>query len=273
MDAKSKHRRLHAARQSHDSEAEPSLLQHLSYIIITPLLVIIFALMGVVVSTHYWHKLPFKGPQLLHVISPSQLQHTNLQRLKNIIQHWPPLYFFSADLPQLNKQLLLQLPWVKHIHMRKSWPHTLQLTFSEYQPLASWQHDRFIDRSGVLLPKPASDQRLLAQLPALYGPEQQEQSVWDHYLVFKKILSPLAVVIKKVSLSRDRQWTLGLQDGTMIYAGSELVAQRLSRLVKVFASLSKNKSTVPASFDLRYSHAIAIQWKHKPKHNNKIVRS
>ena len=267
MDAKSKHRQLHAARHTASNEAEPSLLHHLSYMIITPLLVIIFTLMGLVVSKHYWHKLPFKGPQLLHVISPSQLQHTNLPRLKNIIQHWPPLYFFSSDLQQLNRQLLVQLPWVKKIHMRKMWPHTLQLTFSEYQPLASWQHDRLIDRSGALLPRPASNQQLLAQLPALYGPENQETNVWNHYLAFKNILSPLPVVIKKVYLSKDRQWTLSLQAGAIIYIGSKLVTQRLTRLSKIFSSLSKTKSTVPASFDLRYSHSIAIQWEHSPKHN------
>lgn len=250
-----------AGAAQHSSKA---VLHGLAYRLVTPVLVLIFLVLSCVVLRHYWVERygsqPWHWFPITQVKLNGQLQHVNPDLVQQQLQGMAPLYFFSANLPRIRQQLRQAQPWLRTVKVRRVWPATLVLDLQEYHPLAVWNHVAYIDTAGDVVTGLQQRGKLPSGLPQLSGPVGSEAQVWSFYLLAKKTLSNIPVPLIKVALSDDQQWTLVLQNNLQINLGAMAVQVRLKRFARLYTLLLRQRSKLPLQVDLRYPHALAVQW-------------
>lgn len=249
----------HRNGQLHTTPASDSSWQ--SHHLITPILIVIFAGMTFFALKNYLHRQPLNLLPIKHVTISGKLHYTNYETLKQKIMQLPPMYFFSVDINNIDKKLSQNQPWIRSIKAYREWPSTLAITIDEYNPVAIWNNLQILDKDGKVFITPAQTNPLLKELPQLSGPSNRETEIWNNYISFNKILSPLKMNIKTISLSMDKQWQLKLNNGLIVYLGSKNIILKLNNFTTLYPLLVNQYKKTAASFDLRYPHAIAVQAK------------
>lgn len=217
----------------------------------------VFAVICCAALVFVWHMLmqpttlPFRRVKIY-----GDVTYTTRPYLReNIISHVNG-GFFSLKTTELERALL-ESPWIKQVGIRKMWPDVLVVTIQERRAKALWGHGGVVSQAGVLfypklVPKDLS-------LPRLSGPAGQEDMVMAQYERFAKILSPLPLSIKSVTLSLRDAWHIQLNDGLVIMLGRERVEWRLQRLVSLYSHITLGRTEPLKVVDLRYPNGMAIE--------------
>ncbi len=141
---------------------------------------------------------------------------------------------------------LLQLPWVKKVHIERHWPHKIKIKIEEREPLALWQYKKqiyLIDREGTPIPVPQPE--TYNDLPLVMGPgapEAANQLVQDlqrYPELGKEILAAVRI--------GNRRWNLKLKSGITLMLPEENQQQALDSFVilnKTHNLMSKAKTKI-----------------------------
>jgi len=177
--------------------------------------------------------------------------------------------FFALDL-RVVRARFEQVPWVRHVDVRRVWPDRVEARVEEHVALARWGDDALVNTFGERFSGKNSE-----ALPMLAGPMGSEALVAERYRRFTEVLAPLGESVERVVLTPRHAWQLRLASGLTLELGrdgSESVEQRLARFVAVFPETlgrlaKRDAASLPQQFphvDLRYPNGFALRvagWK------------
>jgi len=165
--------------------------------------------------------------------------------------------FFAVDLEEL-RDALQQMPWVRSVSVRRSWPDRLEVRLEEHVPFARWGSDALVDSDGERFAA-----RSDSALPFLIGPDGTEAEVTQRLRSFAALLAPLGKKPVRVELSPRYAWRLWLDDGLQVALGRDTddhpVEARLARFVALYAQTLGKTSQRYAYVDLRYPNGFALR--------------
>ncbi len=168
--------------------------------------------------------------------------------------------FFAVDLGRLRNQLAA-LPWVKHVEVRKRWPDRLEVSLSEYRPLAHWGAGRMLSEHGELFPAPEGVQ---ANMPHFLAPDARTSEMMAFYSQAKPLFLGTGQSVDTVVLSARGSWNLVLSDGTRIEVGRGDPQTRLQRFARMLPRINNKDGRVIERADLRYTNGFALSWRDAP---------
>lgn len=175
--------------------------------------------------------------------------------------------FFNVNLSAVRK-VLVNLPWVESVSVRRQWPDTLLVRVIEQKPVVLWGEDGVISVKGELfVPRVNSD----LNLPHLFGPQGQHQVMLKELARMQAWLLETGLLIKNIELNARRSWILTMTSGMELRLGREQMHERLNRFVSVYKeklqtemqnkSRFKNAGREIKYVDMRYTNGFAVAWK------------
>ncbi len=193
------------------------------------------------------------------VVVTTPLARTNSAHLEAVIRDELTGTFFTMDLER-SRAALAQVPWVRNAALRRQWPHRLEVTVDEYEPLARWNDGMLVNARGEVFTAQTE-----ADLPQFEGPDGRAADVASRYLAWSDALRPLALTVRAIRMSPRGGWqvkTVG-RDGTLVIdLPRDEPDARLARFVTVhgrtLGALARNGTRVEA-VDLRYRNGFAAR--------------
>lgn len=195
-----------------------------------------------------------------HINVEGQAERTNQQALQKVLSSVVAQSMF-ANLQPLQRQLS-SLPWVKTVQIKRKWPNTLVISFSEVKPIARFNDKWVFTQDDQLYPLPNDSTDLgLQSLPWLVGPMDSARLLWQAYQAMTPVLAPLGLRIWQLRLSPRFSYEIVLNNGLILYLGTSQVMERLQLFSKVYAQQLAPKVNQMTHVDLRYASSMAIGWK------------
>lgn len=173
--------------------------------------------------------------------------------------------YFSVDTEQM-QELSEEMPWVAQAKIEKHWPDTVQVTISEYTPVAHWIDGQLLSNDGSTFTVPSADE--MQGLAWLDGPDTQLEVVFENWQKFDDQLQQIGQQVERLSVDARGSWSAQLSGGTEVKFGKGDVFKNLDRLVNTWAGLMYDQELPPVTVDLRYTNGLAVLW---PKNLDAVV--
>lgn len=179
--------------------------------------------------------------------------------------------YFTVDLNKV-REILLQEPWVENVSLRRQWPASLSVFVEEQVPVAYWNDDGYINKTGNIF-KPANIDKNL-NLPKLNGPDGQHNNVWKFMNILYKETALLNYEVVRLDLDDRRAWRMVISSNAVIensdterdYIDVKLgrfdTEKRMQRFIRILPALSIEKEFVDnkiKAIDMRYPNGFAVQ--------------
>jgi cell division protein FtsQ len=165
--------------------------------------------------------------------------------------------FFSADLGAI-RAALEQLPWVRRVHVRRSWPDHIAVRLEEHVALARWGNSGLVNTHGEFFAASGGE-----SLPQFSGPPGSAGDVTQRYRRFSEVVAPLGTELLVVALSPRRSWQIRLSSGLSVELGRELPGEmpeaRLARFVAAYPATLGRLAREHELVDLRYPNGFALR--------------
>ena len=186
-----------------------------------------------------------------------RFHHLSRQQLQNQLSSVVSNRFFSLQLKSVQK-VLLSIPWVGHVEMKKKWPGTLLVKVTERVPSARWNESSLLDTYGYIF-MPAST-KSFDKLPLLQGDLRSAEKIWKYFTEVRKQLSLVSLNTTALSLDDAGEWMLTVDDVNIIL-GRKNKKKRLESFICLY-----NKQLQPVwkkvkRIDFRYTSGAAVAWK------------
>ncbi|KEY91129.1 cell division protein [Candidatus Photodesmus blepharus] len=169
--------------------------------------------------------------------------------------------FMSQDINIL-QNALSSIPWVSHVSIRKQWPDTIKIFLSEYNAVAIWNEDRFLNEKGDVFK--ADVGKLKGDRVKLYGPLNSHQEVLAVWNNVSPVFQELGLNIASLILNERRAWQIILDNGIYLKFGKRSLNERIERFSTLYKNLGSNAEQVDY-IDLRYDTGAAVGWLRKQK--------
>ena len=186
-----------------------------------------------------------------------RFHHLSRQQLQNQLSSVVSSRFFSLQLTSVQK-VLLSIPWVGHVEMKKKWPGTLLVKVTERVPSARWNESSIIDTYGCVF-SPESI-KSFAQLPLLQGDLKSAKKIWKYFTKIKKQLSMLSLNATTLSMDNTGEWILTVDDVKIIF-GRKNKSKRLNSFIYLYKEQLQSVWKQVKRIDLRYTSGAAVAWK------------
>ncbi len=218
----------------------------------------LITLLGVAFAAVVWFvRQPAFALREVAIMSP--LERTNAAYLETVIRDDLAGTFFTMDLARA-RSALRQVPWVRDVALRRQWPHRLELTIDEHQPLARWNDNALVSTRGEVFTARAD-----AELPLFEGPEGTAADMLARYRAWNGDLQPLGLSIREIRMSPRGGWrlkTVGAAGPLTVELGRDEPGERLARFVAAHArtlgALARAGTRVD-TVDLRYRNGFAAR--------------
>lgn len=171
---------------------------------------------------------------------------------------WVGRSFFATDLAEI-KAAIEERPWVETAAVRRVWPDGLAIDVREKKPLAYWNDDQLISRSGRLFRPGNRD--VAGPLPRLAGPDERVAEVVALARTMADQLSREGLGFAGLRLEQRGAWTLTLANGIEVALGRDLVEERFARFLAVYEGQLATRSDEVQRIDARYTNGVAVKWK------------
>ncbi len=193
-------------------------------------------------------RIAFEGP--FYHVAQDELE-TAVGRLRRV--SW-----LAMDLAAI-KQRVQGVPWVHHVTVRRVWPDTVQIVFTEQKLIARWGNDAWLNHEGevVKLPADAGSEAL----PRLAGPNGSARDVLARYREFNELLAADGLSLARLNLSPRLAWNAVLDNGIELMLDRAPPRDRLARFARHYPALLAPHATAIRRVDLRYTNGFAVQWK------------
>jgi len=193
------------------------------------------------------------------VVVTTPLQRANGAHIEAVIREELAGTFFTMDLARA-RNALAAVPWVRAAALRRQWPHRLEVTVEEHEPLAHFNDGEFVNTRGEVF---AAQSRI--ELPRFEGPEARAADMVDRYRAWSAALRPLSLDLAEMRLSPRGGWRLTTNgpDGKLtIELGRDEPEVRLARFVsahrQTIGALSRAGTKIDV-VDLRYRNGFAVR--------------
>ena len=188
------------------------------------------------------------------------------------IKHLVATGFFRANLDEI-QAIVHNLPWVRKTYIQRSWPDTVRIQITEYQPVAYWQTidgpeasvPLLLDEDGRVF---TANTDQLPALPVLSGPPGEQDIA---VRLYQEVAVPLAserLEVSSLAYHTSVGWRLTLQTGLTLQLGHQPDIRALERFVLIYREQLVTHLARIASVDLRYAQGVAVQWKISEKGNH-----
>ena len=193
------------------------------------------------------------------VVVTTPLARTSGAHLEAVIRGELRGTFFTMDLDAARASLG-RVPWVRSVALRRQWPQRLEIEVDEHQPLARWNEGALVNTHGEVFVA-----NFAGELPQFTGPDGQSALMAERFRDWERLLAPLALRLRGLSLSARGGWQLRTADdyGAMtLDVGRDDVPGRLARFIAVYARtvgvLVRTGKPVD-HVDLRYRNGFAAR--------------
>jgi len=163
--------------------------------------------------------------------------------------------FFALDLRAVRARFE-QVPWVRHVDVRRVWPDRIEAKIEEHVALARWGDDALVNTHG---------ERFVGRneqaLPLLLAPPGTEHEVARRYERFAGLVTPLGTSLERVIVTPRLAWQLRLGNGLNIMLGREADGgeERLRRFVAAYPETLGKIQRRHEYVDLRYPNGFALR--------------
>lgn len=178
--------------------------------------------------------------------------------LERIAGKWVGRSFFATDLAEV-KAALEQRPWVESAAVRRVWPDRLEVDIREKKPLAYWNDQQLVSRTGQLFAP--GNREVAGRLPQLAGPDERVTDVIAMARNLADALADQGIGFAGLTLEPRGAWTLLLANGIEVSLGRDQVEQRFDRFMSVYQEQLSSRADEVKRVDARYTNGVAVQWK------------
>ncbi len=183
-------------------------------------------------------------------------KYTQANELYEVFNDIEKRGFFSLDVAA-TEELIIGLPWIKRVQLRKVWPATLSLQVIEHEPLAFWGGTGVVSKEGtVFYPEQLPNENWVS----LNGPEKIASELTELLQDYQLELSKKELVVSSINLSERGAVDITLADGIEVKLGNYQVAERLGRFLSQVDNLKSYKKDPLAYVDLRYQNGLVVAW-------------
>jgi len=168
--------------------------------------------------------------------------------------------FFSVDLKAI-RQVLIDLPWVEDVSIRRQWPNELRVRVIEKQPVAFWREDGLLSSRASLFKPEKIDVDL--KLPQIYGPNGQHEFMLQELGRMQAWLAGTQLMIAKIKQDARRSWTLYMAAGLELRLGRDHQHERLHRFAEIYKQQLKKHTQKIRHIDMRYTNGFAVAWQNQ----------
>lgn len=185
-------------------------------------------------------------------------ERVSQQQVYAQVRHHLDANFLALDLDAVRADVEA-LPWVARAAVRREWPGTLRVEFTEEVPVATWQGTLLLNADAIPFVSLAGNTE--AGLPALTGPEGSAPLVLATLRDMQRTVGERLPAIAKLELSERRAWEVGFVDGTRVRLGRRDALPRLARYAEVAAPLVGPQAQHVAYVDMRYANGFTVGWR------------
>jgi len=195
--------------------------------------------------------MPLRGVRLV-----GHFQHLDTARVEGVIRDTVRGNFINANVDQV-RGAVEALPWVDGASVQRRWPDTLEVSVVEQRPLARWDEQRLVAADGEVF-----DGQVDTALPVFRGPDAAAGGdMVAAYRDMQKVLAPLGLDVRRLSLSERRAWQATLSNGIHLVIGRHQRHQRLVRFAAVYGDALAGMADRIQGVDLRYTNGFAVRWR------------
>lgn len=220
------------------------------------------------------HTLPVTTVQI-----EGHLQQTDPKILQMLVSQVAIGNFLNIN-PTVIRRTVVTLPWIKDAQIFRQWPNTLRIRIQEYQAVAWWNKQAFVDELGHLFTKPfLSEKRRHNHLPTIrnektknlklpwfMGPPKRVGEVLKRYRQLAPLLQKKGLHIHELGCNARLAWYLVLDNGMKLKLGRNESKTKVQRFLNIYNRLAmqlrkpSGKNSV-LHVDLRYTNGLAVQIK------------
>jgi cell division protein FtsQ len=191
-----------------------------------------------------------------HLVVTGEFRQVSDAEVRQVVLPYVQRGFFAVDLESMRTRLA-NLPWVEKVEVRKRWPDRLEVSLSEYRPLARWGKDRLLSENGEIFPAPAVP---LPSLPQFDAPDDRAADLIAFHNLARPLFLGIGRQVMAATLSARGSWSLLLSDGTEIDIGRGDPEARLERFARLMPRLLSVERRPLLRADLRYTNGFALTW-------------
>ena len=164
--------------------------------------------------------------------------------------------FLQIGLSQL-KEEIETFNWVKSASLERRWPNQINIYIEEEQIIGRWNSESIMNSKGTLFI--LNQQTLPNGLVEFYGPDGQEEIVFEKYLSFKEELAIRGILIEQVMLDFKGSWSITIRPDITIRFGKENITERFDRFLMIWDESLLDNLTVIEYIDLRYTEGFSVK--------------
>jgi len=206
--------------------------------------------------------------EISEVIVDGSFVYSDPKKLQREIESRLKSDFLRLNLEGI-RQALLADPWYQSVSVERIWPATLKIRVVEHQPIARWNDDGFINRTGDVVKVAGAAQ--LRDLPALKGKDIDAHDIAEKYLTMSQLLNREGLYISIMSVDQSGDWSLQLNRQFEVKLGRNYISERLDNFIGLYSgSLSERKEKI-AGIDMRYRSGAAVSWKASANEQQEIA--
>lgn len=196
--------------------------------------------------------------QITSIKLDGQLAYENRDSVLDLANPWVGRSFFATDLADIKAEIEAR-PWVRSAAIKRVWPDAVTIDIREQKPLAYWNQEELISRTGQLFAP--SDRNVAGPLPKLAGPDERLKDVVQQARSMVGRLTEQGLVLSGLRLEQRGAWTLELNNGIEVALGRGQVDQRFERFLTVYSGQLAERADEVIRVDARYTNGVAVEWK------------
>lgn len=193
------------------------------------------------------------------VVVSTPLKRANGAMLESAIREDLSGTFFTLDLDRA-RAALANVPWVRRVTLRRSWPARLAIEVEEHEPYAHWGEGALVNADGeIFVAQHGGD------LPRLEGPDARAGEVTGRHRAWRALLAPIGLEPRAIAVSARGGWRVvaaGRQGALRLELGRDDPDGRLERFVAAYprtVGALARAGTAVDQVDLRYRSGFAAR--------------
>jgi len=163
----------------------------------------------------------------------------------------------SVDIKAI-QQVAQEEPWVNAVHLKRRWPHGLEVEVREQVPVAKWGEKGLLNHQGDIF-WPA-DKKGLEHLPLLNGPSIDTARVMEQYHSLSQFFKGSGTLMSGITLQARGAWTLLLDNDIEVELGREKIISRLRRFLELYKGHLFSQAEKIERVDVRYTNGVSVKW-------------